>query len=758
LLRTLSAKEIIIILFARDWLKYPTARPDWDTRNRSFVRMAALLDSMGVKNCAFFLALLNPALKGVDPRDPNLTLEQMTAIGVECKLNPWYFFREVALAPGNGSVDGVMVEANRGNICLWWLFFNHITVFLIQIRQTGKSFSTDVLMVLLMEFICEKTVINLLTKDDTLRRANIERMKSIIADLPKYLQLKHPDDANNTEEITVMANGNRYKTHVPQMSEKRAINMGRGLTSPIFQIDEGPFQPNIKIALPAALAATGAAVDRAKEQGSPYGTIFTTTAGKKDDKDGAYMYKLISNACIWSEALYDCEDQEDLERTVLAGCRVEGKIKKAAVNATFNHRQLGKSDAWLAGKLADSFAEGDDANRDYFNMWTSGSQTSPLPLDVLEMMVRSVKDVAYTEITKPFNYITRWYIPKSQIAARMASGKFVFGMDTSEAIGRDEISFVLMDVESLEVVAAGSYNEINLIMFSKWLCLFMIQYPNVTGIIERKSTGGMILDYLIVNLAAAGIDPFKRLFNWVVNDHGLHRERYKEVCGVPMNRRPSDWMDRFKRFFGFATTGAGAQSRNELYTTTLQAAASLCMDRMSDKALVDQTVGLITKNGRVDHPPGEHDDMTIGWLLVNWMLAQGTNLVHYGIDPTKIMSKIAKRGKEVTLEDKWLAEEQAEYRQQMDMLMEQLKNEPDEFVSHRLEQELRRLDSRIMWDRGETHSLDQLLQNVKDDKWKKRARFTGNQKAPKWATNPGALAHRENHGFFSNSPFEGYRR
>jgi tRNA C32,U32 (ribose-2'-O)-methylase TrmJ len=145
-------------------------------------------------------------------------------------------------------------------------------------------------------------------------------------------------------------------------------------------------------------------------------------------------------------------------------------------------------------------------------------------------------------------------------------------------------------------------------------------------------------------------------------------------------------------------------------------------------------------------------------LLVNWLLAQGTNLVHYGIDPTKIMSKVAKRGKKISEEETWLEQEQVEYRKRMEVLMEQLKAEQDEFVSHRLEQELRQLDGRIMWDRGETHSLDQLLQNVKDEKWKKRKRFSGNHQPPRWADSPAAPAQRENHGFFSSSPFDVYTR
>lgn len=734
-----------MILFESDWLKYPTATLHLETTNTSFVRFSALLRSMGIKNHTFMLALINPRLRHINPHSADLTIEQMIDVGVECKINPWYFFREVAKAPALGGTDPVMVEANRGNISLWWCFFNHITIFLIQIRQTGKSFSTDVLQVLLLEFICQNTTINLLTLNDILRRSNIERMKAIIADLPKYLQHKTPEDANNTEELTVLQHGNRYKTHVPQMSAKRAANMGRGLTSAIFQIDESPFQANIEVALPAALAATGAAIDRAKLEGTPYGTIFTTTAGKKDDKDGAFIYKMVMESAIWSETFYDALSQSDLELMV----RKNAPSNKAMINATFNHRQLGKSDEWLRGKLEASHSKGEDANRDYFNMWTAGSQSSPLPLYILEAMARGCKDVAYTEVTKPYNYMTRWYIPRDQIEDRMKNGKFIMGMDTSEAVGRDEISLVLIDVETLEVVAGGSYNETNLITFSEWLCNFIIRFENVTTIIERKSTGGMILDYLSVNLLKMGIDPFKRLFNWVVNDVAMNRDRFREVA-LPMNRRPNDLHVRYKRLFGFATAGTGEQSRGELYSTTLQNAAKLGADRMNDKKLIDQTAGLITRNGRVDHPKGEHDDMTIGWLLGNWLLSQGTNLVHYGIDPARIMCRIAK-GKTQSAEEIEIEEEQVFYRGRIANLLERIKNEPDEFVADKLEKELRVLDSRLVHEVGEMHSLDQLLQSAKESRWSKHRQVKAK---PAYDQNRDIRRNTPTHqAFFSSTPF-----
>jgi len=706
-----------MILFQKDWSRFPTAQPDKTTKNQSWVRLASVYREMGIKNHAFILALVNPMLKGIDPHASNLTDQQKMAIALECKINPWYFFREVARVPAIGSDEPSMVEANRGNIALWWSFFNHAMIILIQIRQTGKSVSTDLLMTLLTQLVCQNTKINLMTKDDALRRKNVERLKDISEDLPRYMQLKTRDDVNNTEEITVKALNNVYSTHVPQASPKRAYNLGRGLTSAIFHIDEAPFQPNIKIALPAALAATGAAVDKAMAAGTPYGTIITTTAGKKDDKDGKFIYDLLCDGAIWTEKFFDCIDWKDFEKVVRANSR-KGLF---LINATFNHRQLGKDDAWLRRKLEESLQSGDDANRDYFNMWTSGGISNPLPVSVLERIAKSVMDVAYTDISRPHGYITRWYIPEEEIQYRMTNGKFVLGMDTSEASGGDDISFYLMDVTTLETIAVGTYNETNLITFSEWVTSILVAYKSITAIIERRSTGSSVLDYLLLMLPQYGEDPFKRLFNTVVQEAEEYPERWKEIR-QPMARRDPSIYTRLKKCFGFATAGSGEYSRTSLYGSTLQLAAKRAADRIRDKPTIDQITGLVTRNGRIDHEEGEHDDLVIGWLLANWLVTHGKNLSHYGIDVTQVMSMISLQ-REVTPQEAWVREEQRQIRQEMDHLFAELSNEQDDFVSGQIELELRRLDRQIILETGEMRSVDALIKKARDAKVERKRRW-----------------------------------
>jgi hypothetical protein len=390
---------------------------------------------------------------------------------------------------------------------------------------------------------------------------------------------------------------------------------------------------------------------------------------------------------------------------------------------------------------------GDAANRDYFNVWTSGTQSSPLPLDILEVIAQSSAEVIHTEISMQ-GYVTRWYIEEGKIAQRMASGKFVLGMDTSEASGKDDISMVLMDVETAEIVAAGTYNETNLITFSTWVCEFLVKHVNVTGIIERRSTGAMLLDYLLLMLPTKGVDPFQRLYNRVVNDYDELPDRYNEIR-TPMSRRDPNIYVRYKQTFGFATSGGnGATSRTQLYSTTLQAAAKLAGDRINDKGIIDQVLGLIIKNGRVDHEQGEHDDMVIGWLLCYWLLSLGKNLSYYGLDSMRTLAALSNKSNE-TPEDAYFRLEQDNLRERISQLYDRLSTEPDEFICQRLEHELRLMDRKVVLRDNEIYSVDELIRTAIE---KRKTRRKASQHSLPSVGYEAPSRYQALHGYFSDGP------
>lgn len=712
-----------MILFANDWAKYPRAIVDTQTTNQSFVRLASVYRAMGVKNHAFILALHNPDLQGIDPHRTDLSLETKALIALECQENPWYFFREIARAPAASGDDVIPIEGNRANICLWWCFFNHVQIVLIQPRQTGKSFSTDQLMSLLLNVVCTGTTIHLMTKNDNLRQENVKRLKDIMDTLPPYLSLRSKDDVSNTESVSVLARKNHYKTHVPQSSIKAALNQGRGLTTPIIHIDEGPFQTNIQKALPAALPSLGAAADRAKAAGAPYGTIMTTTAGSKDSIEGAFFYELLSEAAVWSEAFFDCKNEEELRKVI------KGAGKNVyRVNATFNHRQLGKTDEWLLQKIQDSLQKGQDAERDFLNIWTSGNEVHPLTRQQLERIVASRMPDPYNEIDSKYAYVTRWYIPREEITEYMANNPCIISLDTSEASGGDDCGMVITNTLTGEVVAAGSYNDTNILVFCEWFCNNVImRFKNTVAVIEKRSTGVAVIDYLLRVLPILGEDPFRRLYNKIVQEADENPERFAEIR-QPMHRRAENIYTRYKREFGFATSATGLSSRSELYGATLEFAARTNGDGVRDQMLINQITTLTIRNGRVDHQVNAHDDMVIGWLLGNWMLTKANNVNFYGLDARSFLR--AKKTEVLGSEYEQRARfEQMQIRQDIQTTIEELNNCDDEFVSMKLEQKLKVLDKKLVLEDGDMYNLDSVLQAVREKK-KRTSRPNYSQNTP----------------------------
>jgi hypothetical protein len=711
---TKKEKELQVLLFLDDWQNYPDAIIDLDTKNKSFVRISALYKEMGIKNHAFPLALLNPELKNVDPFDPNLQIDQMAMIAIECKQNFMYFLREIVRIPGSTIEMPIYFRANRANIALAWLFYNHITTILIQPRQTGKSLTSDLIMTAMLNIVCTMTQINLLTKDETLRSANLERLKNIEHELPFYLKQRGRGDIGNTEELSVKSLGNTYRGHLPNRSPKLALNVGRGLTSPIFQIDEAAFFFNIAISMPAALAAGTAARDKAIMKNEPYGTILTTTAGKKDDVDGSYVYNLLINSAVWSERFLDAENHKELEQLIRRNSP-KGELR---VNCTFNHRQLGYTDDWMRRALEDSNSQGEAADRDFFNIWTSGSVLSPLPVDVAKIIRESESDKYYDEIAIQ-GYITRWYLPTNEITSYMARYDTVLSIDSSDAAGGDDIAAIRRNIKTGEVIAAGNYNETNLIVFCEWLFSEMMRFPKMTLIIERRSTGAMIIDYLLLMFVSKGVNPFKRIYNKVVQEADEFPDRFKEINKADY-LISQELVTKYKKTFGFATSATGATSRTELYSTTLLSSAKVTGNKVKDKRTIDQILGLIIKNGRVDHPPGEHDDLAITWLLGYWLLTLGKNLHFYGINSRDILSENIINIQNNKPLDVFERNEQQYLRTQIENLIEEIKSEKDEYIASNLENKLRMLANRLNDSDKAILSVDELINNLKDFRYNNR--------------------------------------
>lgn len=699
-----------MILFESDWARHPDAIFDLETKNTSFVDIAYIFEDMGVKNNLWPLALHNPDLVGVDPFDIGKltpTLEAM--ITEECFENPWYYFREIARIPVQGSMQPSVVKANRGNMALWWCYFNHVTTFLIQPRQTGKSVNIRSLDRYLLNFGLVRSSIHALTKEDQLRRNDIESLKEYEEVLPPYLRRSIPKkDPNNQEYIYLSALDNKYESHVPRMDEKGAYKVGRGFTTANVRIDEFAYISWLKATLTTILSTTNAAFISARENQAHHGIILATTAGKKDDRDGKFAYQILSDSFPFTDQIYDSKDEADLKKMILAG-----SSNGYAINCTFSHRMLGVSDEQHYENIKKAMISGEEADRDYFNVWTSGGRGSPLTPEQLDTIRANQREDFVAEIDPKMRYMTKWYVSLKTRDRLMEEGNIVVGIDTSSAQGKDEIAMQYIDLTTLEVLGTAYIKHTNITEYSMWVFDQMMRWPKLVAIIERQSTGIAVIDHLLLSFKMHGVNAFKRLYNSIVHDMERYKDEMEEVRRATKHSY-GELYTRYKAAFGFKTTGTGENARHILYGQVLQEAVRHAMDRINDVKTIDQILALEVINNRVDHPKGGNDDGVVAWLMPMWLAKFGQNLWYYGIDTNSLMTStlIKKSVNEMSKFDL----KQRQLREEIRQLTEQLVNSKDHFVIMRLENDIKNIANQIVPEEGETFSVTDFIKKTRENK------------------------------------------
>lgn len=213
------------ILYEKDMAE-KNALIHWDTTNKSFVRMAMVLKKMGIKNHYFFLSLIQPQLRGVNPHDHDLSDEIKARILIECKYNPWYFFRECLKVPSAGGTVTDFV-LHRGNLAAIWSFLNDIDFGLIMPRQTGKTYVTQSIITYMLYVLADHITIGHFDKD-TPNCANIIRsVKDLRDGMPKWMYEKTAQDTDRKESISYAKKSTRYITYPSPMDANAAEKQGR---------------------------------------------------------------------------------------------------------------------------------------------------------------------------------------------------------------------------------------------------------------------------------------------------------------------------------------------------------------------------------------------------------------------------------------------------------------------------------------------------------------------------------------------------
>lgn len=518
--------------------------------------------------------------------------------------------------------------------------------------------------------------ITLYTKDSALVHANVARIKTIREALPDYLIYKQVRDTDNKEGLSYEILKNRYRTAIAKDSKQDADNLGRGMTSPVCHGDEPAFCNNIEITYPVMMLSTVTAVQNAKANGQPHSNIFTTTAAPIDTPRGRFTYDLVNKAMPFTETMYDLQNKEEAYRLVHANSTND------MINGTFSYLMLGLTHEWYEQACRLSGASKEVNDRELLNEWKSGTDTSILDPDIIKILTNNKHEPNYTEIIN--EYVVRWYLPRDVVSSPIFLNKrYILGMDSSENIGQDFTTLVLIDISDMSVAATFRCNESNTIKIAMFIAEFLMMYTNVTFIPERNSTGGAIIDMVAMVFQRNKINPFRRIYNEIVqkrNDPEFDRINIDD---------PSIIDTSLKKYLGFRTTG---KSRPYLYKNTLRKAASMNATRIRDTTLIGELLTLSASNGRIDHVEGGHDDMVIAYLLACWLIFFGENLNYYGINVCNILTNITSDGNVI---DPVHRDRQLELRRQIKFYQDRVEATESEIIKRTYMQKIMLLQSQI---------------------------------------------------------------
>lgn len=456
-----------------------------ETTNQSFIDMHHYLKQQGIKNNDFFLALLDPGLAGVDPRDPSLSTSMKARIMNECRLNYWYFLREVVRIPmqgGNGLGD--RYKLHRGNLAMNFLFTMNFNMFVEMPRQHGKTVAALCRYLWTYNFGTTNSEIMFMHKDHQGSKKNLADLKTYREALPSYLRMDSTTGASGKQlkvpNTVVMIenpyNHNKIKTFASARTQSAADNLGRGFTTPMQYYDEFAFLPYNGTIYSAATPAYSRASDNARRNNAPYGILITTTPGDLLTEAGAYAYEMRNSATKWSDRFYDMTPQELYELKA-------SNTHSSFFLISFTYQQLGSGQEYFKNMVIDMQRDWAKIRREVMLEWATTSGNCPFSQEDLDIIKTHIKEPMSII---PFGRLGQYeFLIYEPLDTRFPP---IIGVDVAGATYNDASAITVIDSRTTRVTATLNCNYIPQDDLAQVLYDLITKYlPN--GIINVERNG-----------------------------------------------------------------------------------------------------------------------------------------------------------------------------------------------------------------------------------------------------------------------------
>jgi len=529
---------------------------------------------------------------------------------IKCKMSLRYFAENYVYIPVTGSNikfgDSAQYNATVRYKILLDMFQHHDSVSFLSSRQQGKTTNIAIYCVWAMIFF-PKLQISFLTIDKTRALDFISRCKEIMDFLPNWLQIPQK---GNAEKLTYYELVNNSKVSAAYVSG--AIDpdkVGRGLTNPIVIMDEVAFIPHAEQVWAAVQPSLATAKIHAKENGYPYGVIFTTTPNGGGDN---FFYKIYSNA-IQFDDIYDYENEsfyEDYEE------ELKNKDKNSFISLTLHWSET-RTQEWYEQQCKELNFDTRKINQE-LDLAFLGSDNSIFPDEVIQEFVprKYVKKIKLL-----FNanfYLFTDTLPKE--------GFYLLGVDTASSTGvnSDYSAISLVDAYTgLEIgylkARFGILKQYGVILkeLINHLCdNYHLDSDNFQVIIERNNVGKAIIEDLVY----AGDDEMNYtdlLFKEKAPGQDKDQIDPEMVYGI--------WTSNSRRAVSSQMQG-GKRDKMFTYLTRM---VNEHPDYIQSNELQKELRNLVSKqNGRIEAARSQHDDLVMAY---NFCLYAREILIKSGI-------------------------------------------------------------------------------------------------------------------------------
>lgn len=596
---------------------------DFQTRNKSFLIVQQQLGLLGIKNNAFHLILLNPALQGVDPYDKNLTPTQVMMIIQECKLNIFYYLREVVRIQEDGG-NIVPFRMDRGTLAATFCFINNINFYLMKPRQTGKTVGITALLSWAFKFSGPNSSFLFGNYKEDGSKKNLRAMRNILQSLPSYLAnagLTTVDNSgktvrktDNIKSYVEPATNNQAMVASSPSTEQAADIVGRGYTQAYQYLDEAEFIAYIDVIMKVSGMAFNTASRNAEKNGSGYCRILTTTPGDLGNaKTCQRALKIVEDALPWDEKFYDIEDTHELKQTVKA------KSAFRFIYIEYDYKQLGLGEDWFIDACSNVGNDVTRIRREILLQRISGSSDSPFEQEELDDLVANCKKPMFVKTVGKIYDILFYEKPKKK---RL----YFISVDPSDGTGGDNYAITIMDPYTLHVVAEfrSPYMTIH---GCNDLVNFMVDnyFPKALIIVERNRNGGAVIEVMkqsklrnmIYSTPEANSDTSR--VRDKMDENGFIKEEFIK-----------------NKYFGATTTS----NTRAVMMNILVDAVHFAKDIVNTKYIVEDITNLIVKNDKIQAASGKHDDNVMSWLIGLYVYYYGERLERYGFRKNELPTDI----------------------------------------------------------------------------------------------------------------------